>query len=150
MGRLTPALAAGLSLWAAAAATHAFELVSEQEAQQSRAAAVQPVARSPLPPGAPAIKLLAPDTAATVSSPTRIELRFEPGPQASIRPETFKVLYGAFKVDITKRITERSQVNAQGIQVTQAHLPKGSHRLIVEIQDSAGRVGERMISFVVD
>lgn len=150
MKRFLHALAGGLTLWAAATAAHAFDLVLEHEAQQSRAAAVQPVARSPLPPGAPAIKLLVPDTAANVTSPTRIELRFEAGPQANIRPETFKVLYGAFKLDITKRITARSQVNAQGIQVTEAHLPKGSHRLFVEIQDSAGRVGERMISFVVD
>jgi hypothetical protein len=41
-------------------------------------------------------------------------------------------------------------VNAQGVAVPEAHLPKGSHRLVLEIQDSAGRIGSRLLSFVVD
>ena len=138
------------ALLGAAQAAPAMMLVSEEEAAQSRAAPVQPVARSPLAAQAPVIRLVAPDTAATVNSPTRIELRFEAGPQASIRPETFKVYYGALKLDITSRITAQSPVNAQGVAVPEAHLPKGSHRLVLEIQDSAGRIGSRLLSFVVD
>jgi hypothetical protein len=129
---------------------HAQVLVTEEEAAQSRAAPMLPVARSPLPPNAPVIKLLAPDTAAAITSPTRIELRFEPGPQASIRPESFKVFYGAFKLDITSRLMAQSKVSAQGIDVSEARLPKGSHRLMLEIQDSAGRTGSRSLSFVVE
>ncbi len=142
-----------LALWgliSLAPVAHAEMLVSEEEALQSRAAPVQPVARSPLAAQAPLIQLVAPDTAASVQSPTRIALRFEPGPQASIRPETFRVLYGALKLDITNRITAKSRVSAQGIDVSEAHLPKGSHRLVLEIQDSAGRIGSRLISFVVE
>ncbi|MEY4712789.1 MAG: hypothetical protein RIS88_2239 [Pseudomonadota bacterium] len=131
-------------------AAQALVLVSEEEAAQSRAAPLPLVARSPAAAGAPVIKLVAPDTAATIQSPTRIALRFEPSPQASIRPETFKVFYGALKLDITSRITGKSQVSSQGLDVSEAHLPKGSHRLVLEIQDSAGRVGSRLFSFVVD
>jgi hypothetical protein len=133
-----------------APSVHALMLVTEEEAAQSRAAQMAPVARSSPAAQAPVIQLMAPDTAAAVSSPTRITLRFEPGPQASIRPETFKVFYGALKLDITQRITAQSKVSPQGIEVTEAHLPKGSHRLVLEIQDSAGRIGSRLISFVVD
>ena len=37
-----------------------------------------------------------------------------------------------------------------GIDVAEAALPKGSHRLFIEIQDSMGRVGERVVAFVVE
>ena len=143
-------LMCGGALLLAVQAAQAVVLVHEHEAEQSRAAPAQIVPRAAPVPGAPGIRLVAPDTASTITSPTRIELRFEPGPQTSIRPETFRVLYGAFKLDITRRITANSQVSARGIEVAEAHLPKGSHRLLLEIQDSAGRVGERVISFVVD
>ena len=139
--------------WLAAGAMHpaqAVMLVTEEEAAQSRAAPTQLVARSPLPANAPVIKLLAPDTATTITSPTRIELRFEPAPQASIRPETFRVFYGALKLDITNRLMANSKVSAQGLDVSEAHLPKGSHRLVLEVQDPAGRIGARLVSFVVE
>jgi hypothetical protein len=139
--------------WLAAGAlqqAQAVMLVTEEEAAQSRAAPTQLVARSPLPANAPVIKLLAPNTAATITSPTRIELRFEPAPQASIRPETFRVLYGAYKLDITNRLMGHSKISAQGLDVSEAHLPKGSHRLVLEVQDTAGRIGARLVSFVVE
>lgn len=128
----------------------AMMLVTEEEAAQSRAAPTPLLARSPLPANAPVIKLLAPNTSTTITSPTRIELRFEPAPQASIRPETFRVLYGALKLDITNRLMANSKVSAQGLDVSEAHLPKGSHRLMLEVQDTAGRVGARLVSFVVE
>lgn len=139
--------------WLAAGAlqqAQAVMLVTEEEAAQSRAAPTQLMARSPLPANAPVIQLLAPNTAATITSPTRIELRFEPAPQASIRPETFRVFYGALKLDITSRLMANSKVSAQGLDVSEAHLPKGSHRLVLEVQDTAGRIGARLVSFVVE
>ena len=54
---------------------------------------------------------------------------------ASIKPDTFKVRYGAFKLDITGRITAAPKVTAEGIDVAEAALPKGSHRLSIEIQE---------------
>ena len=143
-------LLVGCALAVSALGVQALVLVTEEEALRSRAEPVQPVARSPLALDAPVIKLVLPNTAATITSPTRSELRFEPGPQANIRPETFKVLYGAFKLDITRRITAQSKVSEQGVDVSEAHLPRGSHRLVLEIQDSAGRIGARLISFIVE
>ena len=60
------------------------------------------------------------------------------------------MFYGAFKLDITSRLMAQSKVSAQGIDVSEARLPKGSHRLMLEIQDSAGRTGSRSLSFVVE
>jgi len=135
---------------AVTASAHADWLVSEQEAALSRAAPAMPEAKSVPVPGAPRIVLLQPDVAAAVASPTRIQLRFEAPGDAAIRPETFKVRYGTLRLDITQRITAVSTVTPQGIDVTEARLPKGSHRLYMEIQDSAGRTGERAVGFVVE
>jgi hypothetical protein len=143
------------SRWAACllvlccAGVQAQWLVSEEEARLSRAAPQMPEAKALPGPDAPRIVLLLPDLSAQVASPTRIQLRFEPGPDGQIRPDTFKVRYGTFRLDITSRITAASKVTVQGIDVAEASLPKGSHRLFLEIQDSQGRVGERTLSFVV-
>lgn len=131
-------------------AAQAIELVSESEAQASRAAPVAFAARAVPVPDAPRINLLAPRLDAPVGSPTAIHLKFEAADKASIRPETFKVYYGAFKLDITGRITAAAKVTADGIEVGEARLPKGSHRLTVAVEDSQGRVGERNVSFVVE
>lgn len=125
-------------------------LVTEEEVMSSRAAPAMPEAKSVATPGAPRIVLLSPDVAAAVASPTRIQLRFEPLGDASIRPDTFKVRYGTLRLDITQRITAVSTVTPQGIDVNEARLPKGAHRLYMEVQDSAGRTGERAVSFVVE
>ena len=140
---------AGVWWWGVASAQPSW-LVTEQEAMQSRAAPAMPEAKAVPVPGAPRIVLLQPDVAGAVASPTRIQLRFEAVGEAAIRPDTFKVRYGTLRLDITQRITAVSSVTPQGIDVSEAKLPKGAHRLYMEIQDSAGRTGERAVSFVVE
>lgn len=130
---------------------HAQWLVTPEEARASQAAPAQLMPRTaPAAPGAPRVNLLAPNLSNTVPSPTPIRVRFEAAAPATIKPETFKVRYGSFRLDITGRITEASKVTAEGIDVAEAALPKGSHRLFIEIQDSMGRVGERVVAFVVE
>jgi hypothetical protein len=77
-------------------------------------------------------------------------VRFEPTQPATINPESFRVKYGSLKLDITNRITAASKVTAEGIDVSEARLPKGAHRLLIEIEDSLGRVGERLVQFVIE
>lgn len=147
MNRIVTRALAALVLCPAA---QAHWLVSEAEALASQAAPAPLGVRAVPAPDAPRINLLAPSLAGAVPSPTRIQLRFEPVAPASIRPESFKVRYGAFKLDITGRITAASRVTAEGIDVAEAQLPRGTHRLFIEIQDSMGRSGERQVQFVVD
>jgi len=125
-------------------------LVTEQEASASRDEP-EPFRAKSLPvPDAPKINVVTPSLVSAVASPTRIQVQFQPTAPAQVRPETFKVLYGTFRIDITDRITAASKVTADGIDVAQASLPKGSHKLYLEIQDSAGRKGERPLQFVVE
>ncbi len=131
-------------------AAHALQLVTEQEAAASRAAPEPMVARTVPAPDAPRINLLAPSLTAAVASPTRIQVQFQAAAPAAIKPESFRVRYGALRLDITSRITGSAKVTADGIDVAGAALPKGSHRLLIEIQDSAGRTAERQLQFLVE
>lgn len=125
-------------------------LVTPDEMRASMAAPSMPEPKTVVHPEAPRIELLTPDLKAPVASPTRIHLRFRPAAPATVRPETFKVRYGAFKIDITERLAGVAKVTPDGIDVSEAKLPKGSHKLNVEVQDSAQRVGQRTIEFQVD
>ena len=137
----------GLSL---ALPTRAQWLVTPEEAKASQEAAQPPETRSVPEHGAPRVSLLSPDINAAVRRPTRIQVRFEAVPPATIKPDSFRVLYGAFRLDITDRVIAASQVTAQGIDVPEASLPAGSHRLLIEIQDTQGRIGRRTVGFVVE
>jgi hypothetical protein len=136
-------------LLTASTGARAQVLVTEAEAAAARAAPEPPTVKGAPVPDAPHIRLLAPDLTGPITSPTRIKLTFEPTAPAAIRPESFRVRYGALRLDITARITAVSKVAPEGIDVAEAALPKGSHRLFLEIQDSMGRTGERVLQFVV-
>lgn len=125
-------------------------LVTEQEALASRNAPEPFVPKSLPPPDAPQINVSAPILGGPIKSPTRIEVHFQPVPPAVVRPETFRVRYGTLRLDITDRITGAAKVTPGGIEVAEASLPKGSHKLLLAIEDSMGRAGERELRFVVE
>ena len=84
-----------------------------------------------------------------LSSPTAIEVQFRPTAPSSVKPESFKVLYGAFEIDITKRILSLTKVTETGVFVQEARLPKGKHKLLMIVEDSSGRKGNRAVEFEV-
>jgi hypothetical protein len=95
------------------------------------------------------IELFSPKLPAKVSSPTPIELKFQPTPPSLVKPDTFRVLYGAFELDITKRILNVAKVTESGVFVQEASLPKGKHKLMMVIEDTSGRRGSKAIEFEV-
>ena len=124
-------------------------LVSVDEMNASNIAKPPFTAKSVAPKDAPLIELSAPKLTAPVSSPTPIELKFQPTPPSAVKPETFKVLYGSFEIDITKRILNVANVTESGVFVQEAILPKGKHKLLMVVEDTAGRRGNRSIDFEV-
>ena len=124
-------------------------LVSVDEMNASNNAKPPFTAKSVTPKDAPLIELSAPKLSAPVSSPTQIELKFQPTPPSSVKPESFKVLYGSFEIDITKRILNLAKVTESGVFVQEANLPKGKHKLLIVVEDTAGRRGNRSIDFEV-
>ena len=100
-------------------------------------------------PGAPNIDLLIPRLDTVISSPTPIKLKFEAKSPSVIKPETFKIFYGSFQIDVTERLLGSSKAELNGFSIQEAALPKGNHKLTLNIQDSEGRVGQKIIEFEV-
>jgi hypothetical protein len=139
----------GLFLYMSMSACFSQMLVSVDEMNASNNASPPFRAKSVAPKDAPVIELSAPKLSAPVSSPTPIELKFQPAPPSAVKPETFKVLYGSFEIDITKRILNVAKVTESGVYVQEANLPKGKHKLLMVVEDTAGRRGNRSIDFEV-
>jgi hypothetical protein len=85
----------------------------------------------------------------SITSPTPVKIKFLPTPPSVVKPETFKVLYGSWELNITSRITGKTRVTEQGLEVAQAELPSGKHKLLISVEDSNGRVGNRTLEFEV-
>jgi len=124
-------------------------LVSVDEMNASNNARPTFSAKALTPKDAPLIELSAPKLSAPVRSPTPIELKFQPTPPSAVKPDTFKVLYGSFEIDITKRILNVAKVTESGVLVQEASLPKGKHKLLMVVEDTSGRRGNKTIEFEV-
>ena len=100
----------------------------------------------------PLIEILKPAPAPDlkVKAPFAITVEFKAQSDAAIVPSTFKVLYGALKVDITQRITKFVQVTPAGFNFDNAQIPVGKHRLTLQVQDEKQRVAERELRFEVE
>jgi hypothetical protein len=98
----------------------------------------------------PQIKITEPTIEKPLITPINIDLKFIQAGSAPIRPETFRICYiGLVTMDITKRITDRVAVSAQGLHVTGAQLPRGQHRLLLLVADERGRLARREAVFIV-
>lgn len=148
MRMLQLALILALAACGAAGANTAFTLITQQEYEAN--ANIEPPltkALQPIDPNAPVIELISPELAATIPAPVDIDLRFKPKPGTEILPQTFHAFYGWLKLDITDRILKQANVTATGIKVANADLPNGKHQILIQIEDSKGRVGKKEISF---
>jgi hypothetical protein len=100
----------------------------------------------------PLIDILKPEPVVDlkVKAPFAIAVRFQGQPDSPIDPSTFKVMYGAFKLDITGRITKFVQVTKEGFTLEKAQIPPGKHRMILQVQDEKQRVAERELRVEVE
>lgn len=124
-------------------------LVTSEEMRESNNSKPLFVAKVVPPLDAPIIDIIAPKLDAPIGSPTPILLKFVPKAPANVKPDSFKAYYGTFQIDITNRLLGVAQVTAQGINLKEAALPKGNHKLTLNVQDSEGRVGMRTIEFEI-
>lgn len=126
----------------------AFDLVTAAEAQADLAAPPAPRTRSLPAPGAPTIELLSPGLGKGITSPLDIRLRWQAQDGATIDPDSVRVKYGRFGLDVTSRVLAAARIGAAGIEAPGAKLPAGEHRLAIEVTDTQKRVGRR--EFVVE
>ncbi len=125
-------------------------LVSSQEMEASNSASPPFTPKFAPERDAPKIEVAAPNLAAPLTSPTPIQLNFAALSPATVKPETFKVFYGTFQIDITQRLLSAAKVTAQGMSVQEASLPSGKHKLHLSVEDSAGRKGYRLVEFQIN
>ena len=143
-----------LALWMSFSASISWAqpvfLVTEAEAAASFAAGGMLNPRSVSQPGSPQIEFLTPDISKPVTAPTSIDIRFVGNPPSEPKPDTFRVLYGSFRIDITQRLLGVAKVSKDGIKVKDAVLPKGRHQLSLMITDSMGRQNQQLVAFTVE
>jgi hypothetical protein len=123
----------------------AFDLVTGAEAAADREGQAPARTRS-LP--VPTLDLLSPGLGKAITSPLDIRLRWKAQAGAAIDPASVKVRYGRFGLDVTSRVLAAAQVSDAGIEAPGARLPKGEHRLTIEVADTQKRIGRR--EFVVE
>ena len=100
----------------------------------------------------PVIDVLQPDLVpdGKLKSPLSIAVAFKPQPDSRIEAGTFKVFYGALKFDITSRLAQYTQVTDAGFKLDNANIPKGRHRLTLQVQDDKQRLAERELRIEIE
>jgi hypothetical protein len=85
----------------------------------------------------------------SVSSPMRLQLKFESFGGAKIDPDSVKVIFlRTPNVDLTPRV--KPFVKADGINMQDAELPPGDYTMRVDIKDSDGRPGTAIFTLKVE
>jgi len=138
-----------LSLVTLPVASAPILLVTQDEMLESNSENLLFISKVASPPNAPVIDILVPKLDAPVASPTSISLRFTSRDPSKVKADTFKVYYGTFQIDITNRLLGVAQVTEQGMSLKEVALPKGNHKILINVEDSEGRVGSRFVELEV-
>ncbi|MEK6682618.1 MAG: hypothetical protein AABY79_11715, partial [Nitrospirota bacterium] len=96
----------------------------------------------------PIIKVITPEEGKTYAPPLNIELYFITKDLSEIDLSTLKVEYlKLFSIDITERVLP--YVNKEGIKISNAKFPSGTHNLKITIGDKRGAVTTRKFTAVI-
>jgi len=143
-------LALSTSTWVSA---QTFDLVSQSEylASEAQEKLAPPFSARSMPGlSDPIIDIRSPSLSAPVKAPVSIDLRCLSSGAAKINWESLKILYGAFKLDITDRVKKEAKILTDGIQIASANLPSGSHKLVIQVANTEGKQAEREVRFTVE
>src|SRR5215469_9250069 len=127
----------------------AWPLVTRQQQQRENAAPHGQAAPAPTRSGAPTIRIEEPDITRPVRSPVNIRIRFQAAANGRIEVNTLRVRYGRLGIDITRRILAHARPTPSGVFVEDAELPRGRHRVTIQIADNMGRAGSKSFDFNV-
>jgi len=131
----------------------AFDLVSQSEFLASQAQEkLEPVfvARSSPLASDPVIEIRSPSLTGPIKAPVSIDLRCLTSGAARINWDSLRIMYGAFKLDITERVRKEGKILSDGIQIASANLPSGSHKLVIQVANTDGKLAEREVRFTVE
>lgn len=132
------------------AAEDRFTLITQEEAIASRTRPLPLVPRSVRNPSAPIIEVVSPDIKTPVAAPIPIRLRFKTEAPSEAKIESFKALYGSFRIDITDRLKKRAVLTKSGLELNGADIPSGKHQIVLSLEDTQGRKSEQTLTFEVE
>ena len=125
-------------------------LVSAAEVETYKSAALESITL-PLAGDEPAIDIVRPEVnEGNVASPVAIEVRFKPVPGKANDLASFKLYFGAFKIDVTDRLLKTAKVTPTRFSIDKVDVPSGTNRLVMRVGDDTGAVGIKEIKFTVD
>jgi hypothetical protein len=127
----------------------AWPLVTRQQLQRENAAPHNQTAPTPTPSGAPTIRIEQPDITRPIRSPVDIRISFQAAANSRIAVNSLRVRYGFLGIDITRRILAHARPTATGVFVEDAELPRGRHKVTIQIADNMGRTGATSFDFNV-
>jgi hypothetical protein len=126
------------------------EYAQEKQVEANLPKSGQLTAKSVPVPGAPVIELQKPKMQETLKAPFPIQLAFKTNDGADVDLDSFKVLYGFMKLDITDRVVHNAKLSKEGLSVDNANIPAGNHKLILQLRDSKNRKTEVTMNFTVE
>ena len=125
---------------------HAEVLITKAEADLPAQAGAATTSRG-LTRG-PGIEQLSPSPDKSMASPLPLLIKFVPRNNVAIDPASVKLTYLKSKpIDLTKRIL--SHVTEDGIDMSQAEVPPGTHVMPHRLTDKQGRTGSTIIKLIV-
>jgi hypothetical protein len=136
------ALAGALLMTPAAAAT----LITEHEAQLPPD---NSVLRSGIERGPDIIVVYPPPKTGMIQSPFAFKVKFEPHGGTKIDLDSLTVVYKRIPaIDLTARL--KPFARPDGIEMPNADVPPGGHRIMIFVKDSAGHEGQADIRFDIE
>lgn len=124
-------------------------LVTEEEVRLEMAAPRPRQLRAMSDPLDPRIEVQLPDTSHVLARPVSFRVIFQPAAGAAIVVSSFHATYGFLGIDITSRLLQRARLSATELVADAVDIPRGQHRVTLEIADSLGRKGRRTFVFEV-
>lgn len=126
-------------------ASRATQLITEEEARLPPPKGAVAADRRGILRG-PKVEFVSPGD--SVSSPMRLQLKFESFGGAKIDPDSVRMTFlRTPNVDLTSRV--KPFVHANGINMQDAELPPGDYTVRVDIKDSDGRPGTAIFTLKV-
>lgn len=133
-------------LWLISGLVSAVPLITAKEAALPAAGgtlATRGISRGP------AVKLSSPVADVPVSSPFDFKVLFEARGEGKIDPNSVKVIYMKSPfVDLTPRL--KTVITPNGIDLSKAEVPPGTHIIKVTVKDLDGRETNQMMTIVVN